>query len=223
MLYNWYSMFPCWNQQPWIQFPIVQPPPLPTTVNDEPEFKISEILNSKIDNHHCACKLLHLVCWTGYEGTDEENSWILILNSDMLPHMFWISTLCTWPSLALFQASDSGIHHFSIEILFFEVHTFYDSNQFIILFFHSRVLLYWYLLTTSNQTPIQLWAFLFKYPFFSSILSFSPSREKYMSWSPHASTHGSHSHLTPHLTPPPPNSSSGGMNLPHLSTHNAST
>ena len=46
-------------------------------VNDEPEFKISEILDTKIDNRRCACKLLDLVHWTGYEGTDEETSWIL--------------------------------------------------------------------------------------------------------------------------------------------------
>src|SRR5882672_10791230 len=55
----------------------VQPPPLPITVDNEPKFKISEILNTKIDNRHCACKLLYLVCWTGDEGTDEETSWIL--------------------------------------------------------------------------------------------------------------------------------------------------
>jgi len=55
----------------------VQPPPLPIIVNDKPEFEISEILDSKIDNQHCACKLLYLVHWTGYGGTDEETSWIL--------------------------------------------------------------------------------------------------------------------------------------------------
>jgi len=55
----------------------VQPSPLPITVNDKPECEIYEILNSKIDNHCHACKLLYLVCWTGYEGTDEETSWIL--------------------------------------------------------------------------------------------------------------------------------------------------
>ena len=55
----------------------VQPPPLPILVDDEPEFEISEILDSKIDNQHHACKLLYLVHWTGYEGTDKENSWIL--------------------------------------------------------------------------------------------------------------------------------------------------
>jgi len=54
-----------------------QPPPPPIIVNDEPEFEISEILDSKIDNRRRACKLLYLVRWTGYEGTDEETSWIL--------------------------------------------------------------------------------------------------------------------------------------------------
>ena len=46
-------------------------------VNDEPEFEISEILDTKIDNRRRTYKLLHLVRWTGYEGTDEETSWIL--------------------------------------------------------------------------------------------------------------------------------------------------
>ena len=46
-------------------------------VDDEPEFEISEILDSKIDNRHCTCKLLYLVWWMGYEGTDKETSWIL--------------------------------------------------------------------------------------------------------------------------------------------------
>ena len=55
----------------------IQPPPLPITVDDEPEFEISEILDTKIDNRRRACKLLYLVRWTGYEGTDEETSWIL--------------------------------------------------------------------------------------------------------------------------------------------------
>ena len=46
-------------------------------VDDEPEFEILEILDTKIDNRCRACKLLYLVRWTGYEGTDEETSWIL--------------------------------------------------------------------------------------------------------------------------------------------------
>ena len=55
----------------------VQSPLPPIMVDDEPEFKISEILDTKIYNHCCACKLLYLVHWTGYKGTDEETLWIL--------------------------------------------------------------------------------------------------------------------------------------------------
>ena len=46
-------------------------------VDDEPEFEISEILDTKIDNHHHACKLLYLMHWTGYKGTNKETLWIL--------------------------------------------------------------------------------------------------------------------------------------------------
>ena len=55
----------------------VEPPPPPIMVDDKPKFEISEILDTKIDNRRRACKLLYLVCWMGYEGTDEETSWIL--------------------------------------------------------------------------------------------------------------------------------------------------
>jgi hypothetical protein len=34
-------------------------------------------LDSKIDNRHHTCKLLYLVKLAGYEGTDEETSWLL--------------------------------------------------------------------------------------------------------------------------------------------------
>ena len=55
----------------------VQPPPPPIMVDDKPEFEISEILDTKIDNCRRTCKLLYLIHWMGYKGTDEENSWIL--------------------------------------------------------------------------------------------------------------------------------------------------
>src|SRR6266481_3488675 len=55
----------------------VQPLPPPIMVDDEPEFEISKILDMKVDKRRCACKLLYLVHWTGYKGTDEETSWIL--------------------------------------------------------------------------------------------------------------------------------------------------
>ena len=49
--------------------------PPPIIIDGEMEFKISEILDSKIDKC-CKCKLQYLVKWSGYEGTDEEISWI---------------------------------------------------------------------------------------------------------------------------------------------------
>jgi hypothetical protein len=54
-----------------------QPPPPPVEIDGEPEYEISEILDSKIDKHHRPCNVLYLVRWAGYEGTDEETSWIL--------------------------------------------------------------------------------------------------------------------------------------------------
>jgi Integrase zinc binding domain len=54
----------------------VQSPPPPVEIDGEPEFEISEILDSKLDNRR-RCKLLYLVRWAGYEGTDEETSWVL--------------------------------------------------------------------------------------------------------------------------------------------------
>jgi len=56
----------------WIQ------PPLPLVeVDGELEFEISEILDSKVDCRCRSCKLLYLVHWSSYEGTDEEMSWLL--------------------------------------------------------------------------------------------------------------------------------------------------
>src|ERR1700720_4129815 len=56
----------------------VQPPPPPIEVNDDIEFEISEILDSKIDKQR-KCQLLFLVRWIGYEGTDEETDWLSAL------------------------------------------------------------------------------------------------------------------------------------------------
>jgi Chromo (CHRromatin Organisation MOdifier) domain len=50
------------------------PPPL-VIIDEESEYKISEILDLKLDKRQ-ACKLLYLVRWSGYEGTDEETSWV---------------------------------------------------------------------------------------------------------------------------------------------------
>ena len=55
----------------------MQPPPLPVEIEGEPEYEIAKILNSKIDRCCRNCKLLYLVRWLGYKGTDEETSWLL--------------------------------------------------------------------------------------------------------------------------------------------------
>jgi len=55
----------------------IQPPPPPVEVDGELEFKISKILDSKVDRRCKTCKLLYLVRWSGYEGTNEETSWLL--------------------------------------------------------------------------------------------------------------------------------------------------
>ena len=53
----------------------VQSPPLPVDIKGELEYKISEIVDSKIDKRQ-SCKLLYLFHWLGYENTDEELSWL---------------------------------------------------------------------------------------------------------------------------------------------------
>jgi len=55
----------------------IQPPLPPVEVDGEPEFEITEILDSKVDCCCKSCKLLYLVRWSSYEGTDEETSWLL--------------------------------------------------------------------------------------------------------------------------------------------------
>ena len=60
----------------------VQSPPPPVEIDGEAEYEISEILDSKIDKRR-RTPLLYLVRWSGYEGTDEETSW---LPADELSH-----------------------------------------------------------------------------------------------------------------------------------------
>ena len=60
----------------------VSSPPPAVEIDGELEFEIAEILDSKIDRRR-RCRLLYLVRWAGYEGTDEETSWI---TADELAH-----------------------------------------------------------------------------------------------------------------------------------------
>ena len=50
-------------------------PPPPVEVEGELEYEIAEVLDSKLDRRR-RCKLQYLVKWRGYEGTDEETSWL---------------------------------------------------------------------------------------------------------------------------------------------------
>ena len=58
-----------------------EPPPL-VEVDGEIEYEIAEILDTKLDRCFRR-KLWYLVKWTGYEGTDEETTWI---SADKLNH-----------------------------------------------------------------------------------------------------------------------------------------
>ena len=54
-----------------------QPPPPPVEVDGDPEYEITEILNSKLDQQRHQCPLLYLFQLAGYEGTDKETSWLV--------------------------------------------------------------------------------------------------------------------------------------------------
>ena len=53
----------------------IQLAPAPVIIDGEPEYEISQIVDSKI-NHRRACKLLYKVIWLGYEDTGDESEWI---------------------------------------------------------------------------------------------------------------------------------------------------
>jgi hypothetical protein len=52
-----------------------QEPLPPVEIEGELRYEIKTILNSKI-NKWCKCSLLYPVKWSGYEGTNEETSWL---------------------------------------------------------------------------------------------------------------------------------------------------
>ena len=52
-----------------------EPPPAPVIIDGEPEYKISKIVDSKIDCRR-ACKLLYKVIWLGYEDIDNDSKWL---------------------------------------------------------------------------------------------------------------------------------------------------
>ena len=56
----------------------VQALPPPVEIDGKPKHVISEILDAKIHWHCRPCNLIYLVWWSGYVGTNEEKSWILV-------------------------------------------------------------------------------------------------------------------------------------------------
>ena len=50
----------------------IQLAPAPVIIDGEPEYKISQIVVSKID-HQWACKLLYKMIWLGYEDTGDKS------------------------------------------------------------------------------------------------------------------------------------------------------
>jgi len=52
-----------------------EPLPAFVIINREPEYKISKIVDFKIDRWR-ACKLLYKVIWLGYEDTDNNSEWL---------------------------------------------------------------------------------------------------------------------------------------------------
>ena len=53
----------------------IQLAPALVIIDGEPEYEISQIVDSKID-HRQACKLLYKVIWLGYEDTGDKSKWI---------------------------------------------------------------------------------------------------------------------------------------------------
>jgi len=53
----------------------IQDPPPPIIIDENPEYSVEAILDSKLDKC-CGCPLHYYVKWEGYDGTDEETSWI---------------------------------------------------------------------------------------------------------------------------------------------------
>jgi len=53
----------------------IQLAPTPVIIDGEPEYEISQIVDSKIDCQQ-TCKLLYKVIWLGYEDTGDESKWI---------------------------------------------------------------------------------------------------------------------------------------------------
>jgi len=70
----------------------IQDPPPPIIIDDNPEYGIEAILDSKLDKC-CGGPLRYYVKWEGYDGTDEETGWIAATDctncSDLIEEFHW--------------------------------------------------------------------------------------------------------------------------------------
>ena len=115
----WSFMYCSWNLHPEVLSP-AKYQLRHLLIEGELEFKISEILISKVDCLHRLCKLLYLVYWSGYEGTDKETSWILA--SKLICISLDLSLICIFNSyLNLFSYSDSHtlVSELDLQIMIF--------------------------------------------------------------------------------------------------------
>ena len=78
-------MFHISQLEPHVENPFperTQSPPPPIEVEGEQEYELKAILDSKLDRRF-RTKLRYYVEWEGYEGTDEQYSWV---GADDLEH-----------------------------------------------------------------------------------------------------------------------------------------
>src|SRR5258708_7717013 len=68
-----------------------QPPPPPVEINGNIKYEVSEILDSKMDRCFWGNRVLrYLVHWTGYEGMEEETSWISAQDLEHAQDVVWV-------------------------------------------------------------------------------------------------------------------------------------
>jgi len=125
VLYTRYSTFPCWNQRFRIRSLIAFNPTPAITVDNEPKFKISEILDSKLTTAVVPANYCILSIGQGMRVLTKKLLGYLLPNLDMLPNSLRISTLHTQPNLALYQVfpnpdlqPSSSLHFLRITLFF---------------------------------------------------------------------------------------------------------
>src|SRR5260221_12383048 len=75
-----------------------QSPPPPVEIDGNIKYEVSEILDSKMDRCFQGNRVLcYLVHWTGYEGMEEETSWISTQDLEHAQDVVWVFH-CRYPS-----------------------------------------------------------------------------------------------------------------------------